>query len=72
MRIIVYYIYMNKDGEQIESIKVFTDKLYALRFMKKVDGKKFTGYVTGWKCDDAYDNEWLNQRHSLHHPLIGG
>ena len=71
MKIIVYYIYIKK-GKCFESEMVFTDRIKALRFIKKVDGKNFDGFVMGWSCDSDYDNEWLYKRHTIQHPIIGG
>ena len=69
MKIIVYYWYYPPMGKPYENYQIFTDRVKALRFIKKVDGKNFSGYVLRWECDSEYDNEWLYSRHTLHHPL---
>ena len=71
MRIIVHYIYV-KRGKAYESEKIFTDRIKALRFIKMVDGKNFSGFVMSWDCDCPDDNEWLFQRHVIQHPITGG
>lgn len=41
----------------------FHNKKSALKFMYKM---RNMGYIiTGWACDDPYDNEWLNRRFRL-------
>lgn len=71
MRIIVHYIYI-KRGKIYEREQVFTDRVRALRFIKMVDGENFNGFIMSWDCDCGDDNEWLNQRHVIHHPITGG
>lgn len=65
MRIIVYYIYLNKNGDKVMEHQIFTDRIKALRFIKMVDGKKFNGYIHHWECDCEWDNEWLYRRHVI-------
>ena len=70
MRIIVVYMYI-KNGKCFEREKIFTDRVKALRFIKMVDGDNFSGFVMRYLCDDPYDSEYLNHRHTLHHPITG-
>lgn len=38
----------------------FHNKKSALKFMYMMKNKGFM--ITGWKCEDPYDNDWLNRR----------
>ena len=38
----------------------FHNKKSALRFMYMMKNKGFM--ITGWKCEDPCDNDWLNRR----------
>ena len=40
--------------------KSFDNVKKALRFLYAI--KRAGGIVSGWSCDDPYDNEYLNQR----------
>lgn len=41
-------------------IHVFRNKKSALKFMYMMNHK---GYIiSGWRCEDPYDNEWLDKR----------
>lgn len=65
------YCYRRKfDGKWMKSIMGFHDVKKALAFMKRIDSKDRESFVTGWICDYPDDNEWLFQRHVIHHPLI--
>lgn len=56
---------MAKRGIMIEvfigtNIYVFRNKKSALKFMYMMFHK---GYIiSGWRCEDPYDNKWLNER----------
>lgn len=63
--ITVYYYYRHKDGSVTTEEIEFNCWQKALRFIKKVDGPKFTGHVKRWECLDPYDNEQLWVRHRI-------
>lgn len=44
----------------LDTIKEFKTKQAALRYMYMLKNKGY--FITGWRCDDPLDNEWLNRR----------
>ena len=56
------YVDVSFNGKTIET-KEFNSPKTALRFMYAMRGK---GYIVmGYRCDDIYDDEWLNRRIKL-------
>ena len=53
--ITIYYIYKGK-----EVSNQFDNRIKALRFLYGIKKRGYT--ITGWICDDPYDNEYLDLR----------
>lgn len=64
MTIIKYRYYRKSDNSWQYRAKSyrFVQEAYAFCLCLK---KNKNAYVTGWACDDPYDNEWLWQHISL-------
>ena len=64
----VSVLFKYKTGEVKEETRKFDNRYSALRFMYGIEHNYHI--VTGWKCDNPKDNEYLSKRFRLKPPFI--
>ena len=63
--IVIHYIYLRKaDNTRHKADGIFFDVNKAIKFIYSLRKNKTT-HITGWTCENAEDNEYLNQRINL-------